>query len=576
MSALLPSLITTLALDGLLVALFAALARRDPRACHLRAWALAWGFGALSHVGMVLRTHVGASVAFGALLAAVTLASALLTLTGAYASIDRPTPRWPWVLVVVGLVWSPIAEHLRLPLAAAAAPSLLAIILAYAVAGVVILRQRPRGAGERIAGASFLAIALHVADFPLVVGDPELFPLGLAVFALLQATIGFGFVLMHLDRAGRDLARSEERYRALFDNAVVGAFRCDDAGRFLAANPALAAKLGYPAVEALLAGPGLYDLFADDQERARLSGLFHVHGVVDGADFRWRRRDGAIITVSLHVRQLPGADGAPGHIEGLARDVTDSRRLQRRLAESERLEALGRLAGGVAHDFNNLLTVILNNAAMIDGPGLDRRQRDSVTDIVEAGKRGAALVRQLFLFGRADSSQVGRIDVGASARRTIRILSASLGEGVRAELEAASDAFVEASAAQLEQVVMNLVLNARDAMPGGGAIRVRVRRVAALGALEPSPSGAWILLEVEDDGVGFDEATRERAFEPFFTTKDAGTGLGLPTVYGVATHLGGAVEIDSAPGQGTRVRVHLPAAIPAQDAAAAPDDPLLP
>ena len=559
-SAILPSLVTTVALDLLLIGIFALLYRRDRAARHLRLWAVGWLFAALSHVGVVMRMDMGTSVLFGTALVAVTVASALLIFTGAFAFIGRPTPRWIFALVAIVGFLAPIGEALALPIGVTAVPAILTIAAAYGVTGAAVLRPRPRGPGEWLAGLGLVLVGVHCFDFPFFVERPALFPIGLAVFAFQQSMIGLGFVMMYFDRARRDLAASEARHRALFENAVVGAFRCDDEGRFVAVNPMLARMLGHERPESLL-GEAFHGLFVDDQERSRLSGLFKVEGMVDGVDFRWRRQDGSVLTVSLHVRQVREVrEGGSGHIEGLARDVTDSRRLRRRLAESERLEALGRLAGGVAHDFNNLLTVILTNASLLDDPGLGPRSREARADIIEAAQRGGDLVRQLFLFGRAAPAPAERVDVRAIAERCLRILGPSLGERVRARVVCEGAARVDGSAVQIEQVIMNLALNGRDAMPEGGALTVRIVQVSGVGSTAATREGRWFMVEVADEGVGMDEATRERVFEPFFTTKEAGTGLGLPTVYGIATQLGGEVEIDSAPGAGTRVRVFLPAA----------------
>ncbi|MCA9634698.1 MAG: PAS domain S-box protein [Myxococcales bacterium] len=557
-TAILPSMATAVALDTLLAVVFLLLYRGDRSATHLRTWSLAWGLSAFSHSGVVLRMALGTSVLVGLALASVTTVSASLTLLGTYRLLGRRMPPALWGLMAAGIVFAPIAELLGQPLVVVALPSLAAITFAYAMTGIAVLRLRPRGTGEWLAGVGLLTVAIHSLDFPIFARSPTIFPIGLAIFAVQQGVVGFGFMMMYYERARRGLAASEERLRHLFDNAVVGAFRCDEEGRFVDANLTLARMLGRDSAASLCGSERLDALFVDEEGRARLRALLASEGVIDGVDFRWRRQDRSILTVSLHVRQVAGRAGGV-RIEGLARDVTDSRRLQRRLAESERLEAIGRLAGGVAHDFNNLLTVVMSNAAMLGEARLDADERAALDDIGEAARRGSELVRQLLAFRRAEVVVRERVDLAALAERTRRILVRSLGEGVRVAIEASAPIDVMASPVEIEQVVMNLVLNARDAMPTGGAIAVRIRRVAEVGALAASPSGAWALLEIEDEGEGMDEATRERAIEPFYSTKEAGTGLGLATVSGIAARLGGSVELDSSPGAGTRVRVYVPA-----------------
>ncbi|MCH9687456.1 MAG: response regulator [Deltaproteobacteria bacterium] len=241
--------------------------------------------------------------------------------------------------------------------------------------------------------------------------------------------------------------------------------------------------------------------------------------------------------------------------------LEDLARTQHQLIEASKMEALGRLAGGVAHDFNNLLTVILGTAGLMeDDPRLDSGLREDCRAMIQAAERASDLTRQMLTFGRRRAGTVQRFELHPLLTELSRLLRRVIGEDVALELrlEAGYDE-LQADPAQLEQVMMNLVLNARDAMPGGGEVIVET----AVGRPKDDPSGPLqMLLSVADSGRGMDAQTQARVFEPFFTTKDVGegSGMGLATVYGIIQQLGGQVSIDSAPGQGARFEVSLPLA----------------
>ena len=250
----------------------------------------------------------------------------------------------------------------------------------------------------------------------------------------------------------------------------------------------------------------------------------------------------------------------------LKHEMEQRRRAERQLMQTQKLEAIGRLAGGVAHDFNNLMAVVLGSGGL-----LARRLPEGdplmplVESVLQAGERAAKLTQQLLAFGRAQPLVNERIDVNDVVQGVARILERILGESVRLTLSLQPGAgAVRADRGQLEQVVMNLVVNARDAMPAGGTVTLTTTREEVSDArsleLDGIAAGDYARIEVIDDGEGMDEATLEQLFEPFFTTKDAGkgTGLGLATVYGIVKQLGGAISVTSAVGSGSRFTIHLP------------------
>ncbi|MBL8753084.1 MAG: PAS domain-containing protein [Planctomycetes bacterium] len=250
-----------------------------------------------------------------------------------------------------------------------------------------------------------------------------------------------------------------------------------------------------------------------------------------------------------------------GAVLVVVRDVTSRRALEAQLRHSQKLEAVGLLAGGVAHDFNNLLTVVLGNAEEIGRVADTLQLRGLAAEIADAARRGADLTRQLLAFSRQQALAPEALELGDVVERLAPLLRRLLGRAIVVETASAQPAWVRADRGQIEQVLMNLAVNARDAMPNGGRLRIATGGDAVAGAAE---------LEVADTGVGMSAAVRARAFEPFFTTKEVGrgTGLGLATVYGIVQQSGGTVAIDSVPGAGTTVRIRLPAIVPSAAPAA--------
>jgi two-component system cell cycle sensor histidine kinase/response regulator CckA len=278
--------------------------------------------------------------------------------------------------------------------------------------------------------------------------------------------------------------------------------------------------------------------------------------------------DGTIRTVHENAVVLRDETGRPIRMKGTVQDVSDrvaaeSRRfeLEERLQRAHRMEAMGLLASGIAHDFNNLLTVILSSATLLKESlppkGL---AADDALQIVEAGERAAMLTRQLLAFGRKQVLRPERIDLNEVVRGMMKMLRRLVGEDVAMRVESgARHAPVLADRAQIEQVLVNLVVNARDAMPKGGTITLS-SAIRGLSDDDTLPAGTYVELSVADNGAGMDAETQAHVFEPFYTTKPSGqgTGLGLATVYGIVTQSGGAVRFDSAPGRGTTFRVLLP------------------
>jgi two-component system cell cycle sensor histidine kinase/response regulator CckA len=269
-----------------------------------------------------------------------------------------------------------------------------------------------------------------------------------------------------------------------------------------------------------------------------------------------RESDGVAVRVSVAAALVARTDGGAADLLCVLTDVTEHELMEHALQTRQRMEAIGRLAGGVAHDFNNLLTVIIGYSDLLaDRLGSDHQFYDDVDAIREAGRRAAAFTEQLLTISGRRVAETATVDLAATVRAIEPVLQRLVGGDVTLRVDLTPDTgWIKIDQSQFEQVILNLVVNARDAMPDGGILRM------ATGSTTDSDGRTWSQLIVEDGGVGMDEATLERCFEPFFTTKDRGkgTGLGLATVYRVVDEAGGVVSVESTPGVGTTVKVTLP------------------
>jgi len=377
--------------------------------------------------------------------------------------------------------------------------------------------------------------------------------------------------------AEQNLAEARRALETLIRNLPGAVYRCsrgpDRPVDYVSAG--VEALTGHPAT-AFGGGAGLsLGALVVTEDRARVRREIE-RSVAAGrsyeVEYRIHDAQGAVRWVFDVGRAVPGADGGGAALEGVLFDHTERRSLESQLTHSQRMEALGRLAGGVAHDFNNLLTAISGYAEMLAMrlPEGDRSHR-AAREILRASDRAADLTRQLLAFSRRQVVEPKVLGLTEAAGQTARMLARLLGEDVEFVLELDPEAgAIRADPGQLEQVLLNLAVNARDAMPEGGRLTLRTYPAVvgeAGGAGELAP-GNYAVLEVEDTGVGMTHEILEHIFEPFFTTKDEGkgTGLGLASVYGIVRQAGGRVEVDSVPGQGSTFRVHWPRWAEVEDA----------
>jgi two-component system, cell cycle sensor histidine kinase and response regulator CckA len=356
------------------------------------------------------------------------------------------------------------------------------------------------------------------------------------------------------------LRNSEARYRSLFESAPDGILVADSEGRYVDANPSGLAMLGYSREE--LIGMSSAEILALDEEPhvdvalAELSG-----GAEHRREWRFRRKDGSEFSADVMATVM-----ADGRILALVRDVSDRKRMEEQLRQAQKIEAVGRLAGGIAHDFNNILGVIIGYGEMLRSkPSENLVDRRRIDQIVRAAERGAALTRQLLAFSRKQVLEPKVLEPSAVVTDMRKLLEPLIGEHIELVVKAAARGRVKVDPGQLEQVVVNLVVNARDAMPTGGSLGIGTADVdldqeyIQGRALAVRP-GRYVTIAVSDTGVGMDAATQSRVFEPFFTTKPEGqgTGLGLATVYGIVKQSEGYIWMYSEIGKGTVFRVYLP------------------
>src|SRR5215471_9450865 len=371
---------------------------------------------------------------------------------------------------------------------------------------------------------------------------------------------------VEIKRNEQALRRSEARYRSLVQSSVYGIYRASLEGHFLDVNPALISMLGYGSAEDVLLLDPEKDVFANPEEHARLVEEFRRSGRLDGVELKWKRKDGGRITVRISGRAVSSADEPADVLEAIAEDVTDRRALEDQFRQAQKMEAVGRLAGGVAHDFNNLLMVIGGYAEVILSQlPADHPLHEKGKAIQQAADRATTLTRQLLAFSRKQLLELKVVDVNAIVQDMERLLSPLIGENVKlATLLAPQAALTRADAGQLEQVLMNLVVNGKDAMSGGGTLTIQTQAAVVDGSHRREQQfirpGNYVVLSVSDTGMGMDKETQSRIFEPFFTTKEKGkgTGLGLSTVYGIVKQSGGYVMVQSEKGQGSTFQIYLP------------------
>jgi two-component system, cell cycle sensor histidine kinase and response regulator CckA len=364
-------------------------------------------------------------------------------------------------------------------------------------------------------------------------------------------------------RAVEALERREEHYRSLIENSMdlISILNLDGTIRYV--SPSHERMLGYPLDE--LVGRNVLS-FVHPDDKARVVGALENGNNGRPLECRIRHSDGSWRMLESFSRDLSHVAGVNGMVVN-ARDITERKRLEEQLHHSQRLEAVGRLAGGVAHDFNNLLMVITGYSHMLlDAMHPSDPARQDLEQVVKASERATDLTRQLLAFSRRQGVRASLVNLNVLVQEMDRMLRRVLGEEIEFSVRLAPELkTVRADPGQIEQVILNMVVNARDAMPAGGQLLIETRNSGP-------PSKDSVTISISDTGIGMDSQVLSRVFEPFFTTKEHGTGLGLATSYGIIKENGGDLRAESTPGKGTCFHIELPAAARTPEDLELPDE----
>ncbi|HXJ86060.1 MAG TPA: ATP-binding protein [Candidatus Binatia bacterium] len=415
-------------------------------------------------------------------------------------------------------------------------------------------------------GVVATAFALTVSAYFTLAGDHTPDQLRTAILRLSL----FFFIAMlicwlnaALRAAQENLRRSEANFRSLVTNAPYGICSCDSSGKILDANPAFLELLGLSSPGDVI-GQHIYSLYAESEEWFDLADHLRSAAPFKGLTAEWKRKTGTT-GVRVSGRAVPNGRKEGIVFEIFAEDVTERRALEQQLRQSQKMEAVGRLAGGIAHDFNNLLMVISGYSEfLLERLGGEPHLRGPAQEIASASERASALTRQLLAFSRKQMLAPRIVNLNDIATENLKMLTRMIGEDIDLVMTPGKNLWsVRADAGQIEQVIMNLAVNARDAMPSGGKLTIETANITLdeeyARVHAPLRPGDYVMASISDTGAGMDSETQSHIFEPFFTTKGPkGTGLGLSTVYGIVKQSGGYIWVYSEVGRGTTFKIYLP------------------
>ncbi len=369
-----------------------------------------------------------------------------------------------------------------------------------------------------------------------------------------------------LELANRTLRESEEKYRSLFEESKDVVFISTPEGRFIDINQAGVELFGYSSKEELLEVDIERDLYVHLDYRKELLKMLDDQGYVKDYELLMKNKNGDILIVLETATAFRDKMGFVASYRGMLRDITHQRKLEQQLMQAQKMEAVGQLAGGIAHDFNNFLTAIMGYGSILQmGMEEDNALRTHVRQILSSAERAANLTKQLLIFSRKQVMDPRPVKINQIIFAIEKLISRLIGEDIDMKLTLSpEDLTIRADICQIEQVLMNLATNARDAMPNGGMLTIKTESVVMddefMRTHGYDKEGTYVVLTVSDTGEGMDEKTREKIFEPFFTTKEAGkgTGLGLAMVYGIVKQHNGYINVYSEHGEGTSFRIYLP------------------
>jgi len=410
-----------------------------------------------------------------------------------------------------------------------------------------------------------------IIEFEAVRKDGTRFPIEVSTSALKIRgkwhAVGIIRDITRRRRAENALKESEEKYRTLVNNISIGVYRSTGypEGRFIQANPAIARMFGYDSLEDFMK-ISVNDFYQDPEDRRYFIEEAGQKGFVKDREIRLKKRDGTLITALCSATVQYDDNGALQWMDGVIEDITERKEFEEQLRQMQKMDAIGTLAGGIAHDFNNILTAVIGYGNLLKEAVQGNNQLTGYIDqVLISSERAAALTQNLLAFSRRQIINPSPINMNEIIRKLGTLLLRVIGEDIELKIALSSeDLLVMADAMQMEQILLNLAANARDAMPNGGTLTIKTARVElddefprAHGYGMP---GLYACILVEDTGQGMDEQTRERIFEPFFTTKKVGkgTGLGLSMVYGIVKQHEGYVDTYSELGKRSVFKIYLP------------------
>ncbi len=576
------ALIATLLVTSVLAAMLAYLTRQPGTHPALRLWAYSFASYALRQVFNI--AVVNGWPGLLPLAECLVVLFAILLLAGTLRFTGRHVPARPLAVVAAATMgWIGLSYGLDLSFFWQAAPAHLVTGTAIVLSGAAFWRQHgiePR-VGHGMVAVLLLLLGIHQLDYPLLRPVGWFAPIGFLLTSGLNLAVGLGLIItsqrrqqliveaatQRMQRSEIELRESEARFRIMADTMPALLYMTDTLGGCSFVNKSWLAYTG-GTLESQSGDGWLAAVHPEDLAVVAV----HEKAAFDSRQtysftFRMRSADGRMRCFLDHGAPRLGPDGSFLGYIGTLVDVTEQQALAEQLQHAQKLEAIGQLTGGIAHDFNNLLAIVLGNLDLIDERlPADSRLRSMVRDSLRAAERGAELTGRLLAFARRQPLKPEQTDVNRLVIGMTGLLRRTLPGDIRVDTVLAGELGpVVVDQGQLESALLNLAINARDAMPDGGRLTLRTASVAVSDAAEPVAPGDYVEILVSDTGQGMAGEVAARAFEPFFTTKRVGqgSGLGLSMVYGFVSQSGGHVSIDSTPGAGTRIRLLLPqAALP--------------
>jgi two-component system, cell cycle sensor histidine kinase and response regulator CckA len=578
MNWLFPSIVATLMGTIILASTYYFLYRSDKKT-YLAIWALAWCIYAARFFLMLLYLASGPGLLKSILLLSnqlFSLGSGVVLLWGTYAFLNRKFPRHLVYLSGIVSIYIVLTGILSPSFFLLSLPTFLFLGWIYILTGIVFIRQTQihESSVKNVVGISFILWGIHKADYPVLRTVSWFAPWGYLIGATLEVIIAIGMLMIYFQRAQRQTKESEAQYRLLAETTQDIILLHDMEGRITYVNQTGLDFAGFKQVEAIRRPIADY---IPAEHQAEIAARYARRAIGDDQGFRYEtefvNRKGERIPVDVNSTPIL-RDGRVSEVLIVARDITGNRqaakeheKLAAQLIQAQKMESVGRLAGGVAHDYNNMLSVIIGHAELaLDRTGPHVPVHADLEQILKAAKRSADITRQLLAFARRQPIAPKVIDLNDTVESMLKMLRRLIGEDIHlAWFPNAALWPVKIDPAQMDQILANLCVNARDAIKDVGRITMETDRVIIdEGYCENHAGfvpGDFVMLAVSDDGCGMNKETREMIFEPFFTTKTSGrgTGLGLATVYGIVKQNNGFISVYSEPEKGTTIKTYLPA-----------------